>query len=101
VLSQGKVLVKKWTKTNHALVFRMTNSLVQVYFKDGTEMFINPPVKTVTYINKKQQIISISNSDVNKHPDENIKKRLIYVKEILTGSKPEQTQAQPASETPP
>lgn len=57
-------------------------------------MFINPPVKTVTYINKKQEIVSISNSDVNRHPDENIKKRLLYVKEALTGggSKPDPPQ---------
>lgn len=34
------VYVKKWIKTRHAKMFRLSNKIVQVYFKDRTEILL-------------------------------------------------------------
>jgi polo-like kinase 1 len=34
------VYIKKWIKTRHAKLFRMSNKVVQVYFKDKTEILL-------------------------------------------------------------
>lgn len=34
------VYIKKWIKTRHAKIFRMSNKVVQVYFKDKTEILL-------------------------------------------------------------
>jgi polo-like kinase 1 len=34
------VYVKKWIKTRHAKMFRLSNKVVQVYFKDKTEILL-------------------------------------------------------------
>lgn len=34
------IYVKKWIKTRHAKMFRLSNKVVQVYFKDKTEILL-------------------------------------------------------------
>ena len=74
--------LKKWTKTSHGIVFCLSNQVVQVYFKDHTEIFINTASKLVTFINKDRETITMTNSDALKG-DKDIRKRLVYVREIL------------------
>ena len=45
------VYVKKVMNTSHCLIMRLNNHLTQVYFKDGTELFLQEKTKTITYIN--------------------------------------------------
>lgn len=45
--------VKKWMKTKHAIMFRLSNKIVQVNFTDKTEIILSSEQKLVTYINLK------------------------------------------------
>ena len=45
--------VKKWMKTKHAIMFRLSNKIVQVNFTDRTEIILSSEQKLVTYINLK------------------------------------------------
>jgi hypothetical protein len=60
----GSVYIKKWTKTSHGIIFCLNNQLVQVYFKDHTELFVNMSQKLVTFVNRNSEVITIQNSEV-------------------------------------
>lgn len=47
----GSVYVKKWMKTKHAIMFRLSNKIVQVNFTDKSEIILSSEQKLVTYIN--------------------------------------------------
>ncbi len=47
------VYVKKWMRTKHAIMFRLSNKIVQVSFQDHTEILLNSESRLVTYVNKK------------------------------------------------
>ena len=47
------VYVKKWMRTKHAIMFRLSNKVVQVDFQDKTEVLLNSESRWVTYLNKK------------------------------------------------
>ncbi len=49
------VYVKKWMKTKHAILFRLSNCVVQVRFLDKTEILLDSKKKVVTYVNKQAQ----------------------------------------------
>ena len=49
----GNVYVKKWMKTKHAIMFRLSNKIVQVNFTDKSEIILSSEQKLVTYINLK------------------------------------------------
>lgn len=51
--SAGYCYVKKWMKTKHAIMFRLSNKIVQVNFTDKTEIILSSEQKLVTYINLK------------------------------------------------
>jgi len=48
-----RIYVKKWMKTKHAVMFRLSNKVVQVNFTDKTEIILSSEKKLVTYVNKK------------------------------------------------
>ena len=77
------VYVKKWMKTKHAILFRLSNKIVQVSFLDQTEIILSSETKVVTYTDKKGQI---TNYPLNTALDSNnyeMTKRLKYTKQIL------------------
>ena len=47
------VYVKKWLKTKHAILFRLSNKVVQVIFEDKSELCMSSVTKKVSYLNKK------------------------------------------------
>jgi len=47
------VYVKKWVRTRHAVMFRLSNKIVQVNFQDHTEIILSSETRMVTYVNKK------------------------------------------------
>lgn len=53
VSDPGYCYVKKWMKTKHAIMFRLSNKIVQVNFTDKTEIILSSEQKLVTYINLK------------------------------------------------
>ena len=82
----GKTLVyvKKWMKTKHAILFRLSNKIVQVNFSDKTEIILSSEHKTVTYVNKKGERSSYPLSTALDSTNTEMSKRLKYTKEILS-----------------
>ena len=71
-------------KTKHAILFRLSNKIVQVSFLDQTEIILSSETKIVTYMDKKGQL---STYPLNTALDSNnyeMTKRLKYTKDILT-----------------
>ncbi len=78
------IYVKKWLKTKHAIMFRLSNKIVQVNFQDGTEIILSSESKVVTYVNKKGERQSYPLSSALESTNAEMAKRLKYTKEILT-----------------
>jgi len=78
------VYVKKWMKTKHAIMFRLSNKIVQVDFKDKTEIILSSESKTVTYVNKKSERSHYPLATALESTNQEMTKRLKYTKEILT-----------------
>ena len=52
-IPNSPVYVKKWLKTKHAILFRLSNKVVQVIFEDQSELTMSSVSKKVSYLNKK------------------------------------------------
>ncbi len=78
------VYVKKWMRTRHAIMFRLSNKVVQVNFQDHTEIMLSSESKVVTYVNKKGQRNSYPLNSAMDSNDKEMVKRLKYTKDILT-----------------
>ena len=87
------VYLKKWVRTRHAILFRLSNRTVQVVFFDHTEVLLSCEARSVTYVDKERKRSTLSLAAImsgsNGRPD--IAKRLKYTKDILhqliTGAK--------------
>ena len=79
----GVVYVKKWSKQKHGLIFCLSNQLVQVFFKDKSELFIDALQKCVTFINPQGECLQLLNNEASTSKDEGLIKRLRYTREIL------------------
>ena len=78
------VYVKKWTRTRHAIMFRLSNKIVQVCFEDHTEIILDSESREVTYLNKKGGKATYPLSSALESENAEMTKRLKYTKEILT-----------------
>ena len=78
------VYLKKWMKTRHASLLRLSNKIVQVAFLDNTEIILSSESKLVTYVNKKGERIKCPISAALDSENTDLTKRLKYTKEILT-----------------
>ena len=76
--------VKKWIITSHAIIFRLSNKLVQVYFQDKSELMLCSDTKHVVYINKHGEIASSALCNALDNGNKEMNKRLRYTKEIIT-----------------
>ena len=79
-----KIYVKKWRKTNDSILFRLSNKLYQVIFNDKSQIILSPEKRTLIYKNSngEKQLFPISVS--LKCGNEEIVKKVKYVKELLT-----------------
>jgi len=84
VQSDTKIYVKKWMKTKHAVMFRLSNKVVQVNFTDKTEIILSSEKKMVTYVNKKGERSQHPLATALESNNPEMAKRLKYTKEILT-----------------
>ncbi len=80
----GYCYVKKWMKTKHAIMFRLSNKIVQVNFTDKTEIILSSEQKLVTYINLKGERSEHPLASALESRNAEMAKRLKYTKEILT-----------------
>lgn len=54
VMEKG-VYVRRWFRSKHAVIFRLSNKSVQVIFIDQSELLISSLKKEVVFINKKKE----------------------------------------------
>lgn len=80
---QSKVFVKKWVRTRHAILFRLSNQNIQVMFLDNTEILLSNEAKVVTFLDKQGVRRTMHSSEVVQSPRNDITKRLKYTKDIL------------------
>jgi polo-like kinase 1 len=83
---EGKELVhvKKWLRTEHAIIFRLSNKVVQVVFFDKSELLLCSDSKLVTYVDKQAVCTLFPLSSAMETQNRDMAKRLRYTKEILT-----------------
>ena len=106
--NHGKLMhVKKWNKTKHAMVFHLSNKVVQLVFNDTTQIQLASDGKHLTYLNKKgnAKIYKLEKADalkldqINPRLTEEQKamvKRLAYTKSILNSILAKEPNYQPA-----
>ena len=75
--------LKKWVLTPHAIIFRISNKIIQICFRDSTELVLSSESKHVTYIDKKKNINSYKLNEAMECGNKEMTKRLKYSKEIL------------------
>jgi polo-like kinase 1 len=78
------IYVKKWMRTRHAIMFRLSNKIVQVCFQDHTEIILGSESRVVTYVNKKGERSTYPLSSALESNNYEMTKRLKYTKDILT-----------------
>lgn len=76
--------MKKWMRTRHAIMFRLSNKVVQVNFQDHTEIMLSSETKIVTYVNKKGERSTYPLNSAMESANLEMVKRLKYTKDILT-----------------
>ena len=76
--------VKKWMRTRHAIMFRLSNKIVQVCFQDHTEIILSSESRVVTYVNKQSERSTYPLSSALENSNYEMTKRLKYTKDILT-----------------
>lgn len=81
---ESSVYVKKWMRTRHAIMFRLSNKIVQVNFQDHTEIILSSESRMVTYVNKRGERSTYPLSTALDSSNAEMSKRLKYTKDILT-----------------
>jgi hypothetical protein len=71
-------------RTKHAIMFRLSNKIVQVNFQDHTEIILCSENRLVTYVNKKGERTTYRLSSALESTNMEMTKRLKYTKDILT-----------------
>lgn len=96
------VYVKKWMRTRHAIMFRLSNKIVQVNFEDHTEIILSSETREVTYVNKKGLRNTYPLTTALESTNVEMAKRLKYTKDILThmlsSSQPRQPPGNPSTQ---
>jgi len=82
--SNNAIYLKKWLKTKHATMFRLSNKIVQMNFTDKTEIILSSENKIVTYLNKKGERMNFPLATALESNNADMAKRLKYTKEVLT-----------------
>jgi hypothetical protein len=75
--------LKKWVRTKHAILFRMSNRTVQVVFYDRSEVLLSSEARVITYVNKQLVRTEHSLDDILTSSRLDIAKRLKYTKDIM------------------
>ena len=78
------VYVKKWIRTEQALLFRLSNRSVQLLFSDKTELLLSSEARIVTYLdeNNKRETFHLSSIMADEERGDVVKK-LKYTKDVL------------------
>jgi polo-like kinase 1 len=82
--SKSMIYLKKWMKTKHAKLLRLSNKIVQVAFNDKTEIILSSETKLVIFVNKKGERLEYAIGKALDSENTEMSRRLKYTKEILT-----------------
>uniref|UniRef100_A0A7S1BAX8 Serine/threonine-protein kinase PLK n=1 Tax=Corethron hystrix TaxID=216773 RepID=A0A7S1BAX8_9STRA len=77
------IFLKKWVRTRHAILFRLSDHTVQVVFFDHSEVIISAESGLFIYVNKSGDRSSLPLSSALTDERTDIVKRLRYAKDIL------------------
>ncbi|CDW89711.1 protein kinase domain protein [Stylonychia lemnae] len=75
--------LKKWKRAKKAILFRLSNKIIQVIFQDLSELILCSGNGIVTFVSSKKQIKKLPLSSDLESKDPSMYKRLQYSKEIL------------------
>eukprot|EP00912_Choanoflagellata_sp_UC4_P002385 UC4_evm2s1504 len=78
--------VKKWLRTKHAIVFRLSNNIVQINFFDHTKFIMNGIAQICTYIDKNRVARTYKLSDLCKSTHNShavVMERLTYARDVV------------------
>lgn len=75
--------LKKWVKTRHAILFRLSNKTVQVVFFDRSEILLTAEAHVITYVNKEGLRSEHSLQEALQSGRVDVIKRLKYAKDIM------------------
>ncbi len=78
-----EVFMKKWRRANKAILFRLSNKVIQVIFQDTSELILSSGSGDVTFITAKKEVKSTPLYQDLEKEDPSLFKRLNYAKEIL------------------
>jgi hypothetical protein len=77
------IFLKKWVRTRHAILFRLSNRTVQVVFFDRSEIILSSEARVVTYVNKQGKREGYPLENILNSGRSDIAKRLKYTKDIM------------------
>lgn len=77
--------VKKWTRNKHAIMFQLSNKIVQIFFFDKAEAVLSSKTRMATYTDRNSQVCSYPFSNVWDVPNPELARRLRHTKDILSG----------------
>ncbi|KAF0979679.1 hypothetical protein FDP41_001347 [Naegleria fowleri] len=77
------IFVKRWLRTQHAIIFRLSNKAVQVCFFDQTEIILCGEANNVAFTTADGVRTCYALNKVIKNPSQEISKRLKYTKDVL------------------
>ena len=77
------IYLRRFVKTKHSILFRLSNKTVQISFHDNTEIILSHESKTVTYINKRGEKFLYPLNIALESDNKEMTKRLRYTKKIL------------------
>lgn len=75
--------VKKWLATPFATFFRMSNKIIQICFRDSTELIFSSESKHVTYVDKRLNVNSYKLGEAIESGNKEMVKRIRYSKDIM------------------
>lgn len=78
------IYVKKWVRTKHAILFRLSNQTVQVVFYDQSEILLTPDERYITYVDKSRNRFTYSFTDELIGSCGEVEKRIKYAREIIS-----------------
>lgn len=81
--NENIIYVKKWIKTRHAVLFRLSNRSVQISFFDKTELVLSNEARVVSYMDKNGTRTTGLLSEMMQGDKPNIAKRLKYARDVL------------------
>ncbi len=75
--------LKKWKRAKKAVLFRLSNKIIQVLFSDSSELILCSGSGMVTFVTAQKQVKKLPLSSDLECKDPSMYKRLQYAKEIL------------------